>query len=85
MARVLQSPIKPAELDIYGRAHRIYLNLAIRQQRQVVPHMNIDNADAIFMASVLLSYQTMNLLTPMSDPSSLRAVNTMAQHFESHR
>lgn len=69
VGRVLQTSIDPAERDIYTRAHRIYLNLAIRQQRQIIPHLNINNADAIFMASVLLSYQTLNLLKPMLDPA----------------
>lgn len=68
VARVLQRAIEPSEKDIYTRAHRIYLNLAIRQQREVVPHIDRENADAIFMASVLLSYQTLNLLTPLPKP-----------------
>ena len=52
-----------------ARAHRIYLNLAVRTQREAVSSINPENADAVFLASVLLSYQTLKLLPDSPGPN----------------
>lgn len=53
-----------------ARAHRLYLNMAVRQQREVIPNLNSSNADAIFMTSLLLSYQSLKLIPDQSTSSS---------------
>ncbi len=45
-----------------ARVHRLYLNMAIRQQREAISNINSSNADAIFMASLLLSHQSLKLV-----------------------
>lgn len=67
VARVLNTTTRSADDGTYAKAHRIYLNLAIRQQREEISHLRKDNADAIFLTSVLLAYQTLNLLRPLPD------------------
>jgi len=49
-----------------ARAHRLYLNTAIRQQREAISNLCSSNADAIFMASLLLSYQSLRLIPDQS-------------------
>lgn len=53
----------------HAKVHRIYLNLAIRTQREAVSCLNPHNADAVFLASVLLSYQALRLLPDSSSPN----------------
>jgi hypothetical protein len=53
----------------HAKAHRIYLNLAVRTQREAISSLNPNNADAIFLASVLLSYQALKLLPDSSSPN----------------
>jgi len=53
-----------------ARAHRIYLNTAIRQQREAISNLCSSNADAVFMASLLLSYQSLKLIPDRSNSSS---------------
>ncbi|MCJ1279139.1 hypothetical protein MMC21_006963 [Puttea exsequens] len=52
-----------------ARAHRLYLNMATRQQREAISHLSSANADAIFMASLLLSYQSLKLIPQHSTSS----------------
>jgi hypothetical protein len=40
----------------YSKVHRIYLHLAVRQQRDAVANINSDNANAIFLSTILLQY-----------------------------
>jgi hypothetical protein len=54
----------------HAKAHRIYLNLAVRKQREAISSLNSNNADAVFLASVLLSYQALKLL-PDSPPTNV--------------
>ena len=49
-----------------AKVHRVYLNLAVRTQRAAISSLNANNADAIFLASVLLSYQALKLLPDSS-------------------
>ncbi|MCJ1393433.1 hypothetical protein MMC18_006307 [Xylographa bjoerkii] len=51
-----------------ARVHRLYLNTAIRQQREAISSLSSSNADAVFMASLLLSYQSLRLI-PDQSPS----------------
>lgn len=51
------------------KAHRIYLNLAVRTQREAVSCINPKNADAVFLASILLSYQALKLLPASPSPN----------------
>lgn len=41
----------------YTEVHKVYLNLAIGQQRDAVANINSRNANAIFMSTILLQYQ----------------------------
>ncbi|MCJ1317729.1 hypothetical protein MMC15_003056 [Xylographa vitiligo] len=52
-----------------ARAHRLYLNTAIRQQREAIANLSSSNADAVFMASLLLSYQSLRLIPDQSTSS----------------
>ena len=62
VARVLEAPaISFNEID-FAKAHRIYLNLAVRQQREAIAQLGPHNADAVFVTSILLSYQAIKLL-----------------------
>lgn len=47
-------------------AHRLYLNTAIRQQREAISNLSSSNADAVFMASLLISYQSLRLIPDQS-------------------
>lgn len=40
----------------YAKAHRIYLHLAVGQQRDAVANINSENVNAIFLSSILLQY-----------------------------
>lgn len=53
-----------------ARAHRLYLNTAVRQQREAISNLCCSNADAVFMASLLLSYQSLRLIPDQSTLSS---------------
>ena len=53
-----------------ARAHRSYLNTAVRQQREAISNLSPSNADAIFMASLLLSYQSLRLIPDRSTSHS---------------
>jgi hypothetical protein len=64
-AAIEMIPLSLGNID-YAKAHRIYLNLAVRKQREAVSSLNPNNADAIFLASVLLSYQALKLLPDSS-------------------
>ena len=63
VARVTNAAMSslPSEID-YEKAHRIYLNLAVRQQRQAVINLCSQNADAILLSALLLQYQALKLL-----------------------
>ena len=54
------------------RVHRLYLNMAVREQREAISNLSSSNADAVFMASLLLSYQSLRLLPHLSTSSSYR-------------
>lgn len=58
-------PLSLGNID-HAKAHRIYLNLAVRKQREAISSLNPNNADAVFLASVLLSYQALKLLPDSS-------------------
>ena len=45
-----------------ARVHRLYLNTAIRQQREAISNLTSSNSDAVFMTSLLLSYQALRLI-----------------------
>jgi Fungal Zn(2)-Cys(6) binuclear cluster domain len=63
MAERIASAISFTNMGIdLAKAHRIYLTTAIRQQREAISNLGPTNADAIFMASLLLSYQSLNLI-----------------------
>ena len=53
-----------------ARAHQLYLNMAIRQQREATSNLNSFNADAVFMTSLLLSYQSLRLIPDQLASSS---------------
>ena len=57
----------PGEFDC-EKAHRIYLNLAVRQQREALVKLSSQNADAVFVSALLLQYQALKLLP--SHPAS---------------
>lgn len=40
----------------YAKVHRIYLHLAIGQQKDAVANINSENANAIFLSTILLQY-----------------------------
>lgn len=50
------------KLSEYARAHRLYLNIAIQQQREALKNLNGRNADAVCLNSVLLSVIAVKLL-----------------------
>jgi len=56
-------------IDLAG-AHRSYMNMAIRQQREAISNLSPSNADAVFMTSLLLSYQSLRLIPDQSTASS---------------
>jgi hypothetical protein len=51
-----------AEAAEYARAHRIYLNLAIKQQREALIDLGPKNANAICLTSVLLAFIALKIL-----------------------
>lgn len=53
---------KPTEVAEYARVHRIYLNIAIRQQREALTDLNSKSADAVCLNSILLSVIALKLL-----------------------
>lgn len=53
-----------------AKAHRLYLNMAIRQQREAISDLKSSNADAVFMTSLLLSYQSLRLIPGRSTSSA---------------
>lgn len=53
-----------------AKAHRLYLNTAVRQQREAISSLTSSNADAVFMTSLLLSYQSLRLI-PDYSPSAI--------------
>ncbi|MCJ1384754.1 hypothetical protein MMC17_007872 [Xylographa soralifera] len=53
-----------------ARIHRLYLNTAIRQQRVAISNLSSSNADAVFMTSLLLSYQSLRLIPDQSTSPS---------------
>ena len=57
-----------AEVVMYARAHRIYLNLAIRQQREALMELGPKNADAVCLTSVLLAFIALKILP--DDPTN---------------
>jgi hypothetical protein len=59
----VKTPVsKAAENAEYARAHRIYLNMAIRQQRVALTDLNSKSADAVCLNSVLLAVIALKLL-----------------------
>lgn len=52
-----------------AHAHRIYLNLAVTQQREATSDLGPENADEIFIAAVLLSFQAWKLLPNSTNTS----------------
>lgn len=46
----------------FGQVHRIYLNLAIQQQRAALGTINAQNADALGLTSIMLSIMAARLL-----------------------
>ena len=66
VARVVDSTqISLGGID-HAKAHRIFLNQAVRQQREAISTLSPQNADAIFLSSILLSYQALKLLPDSS-------------------
>lgn len=53
----------------HAKSHRVYLNQAIRQQREALEILGPKNADAVFTSSVLLSFMALKLL-PSSSTST---------------
>jgi hypothetical protein len=53
-----------------AKVHRFYLNIAVRQQREAVSSISTDNANALILSSVLMSYEGLNL-TPEQAGESL--------------
>ena len=69
IAKVINRPkFSLGNID-HAKAHRIYLNLAVRTQREAISSLNPNNADAVFLASVLLSYQALKLLPDSPSPN----------------
>ena len=52
----------PPDPEVCADAHRKYLNLAIRDQRKELAKIHADNAYALFLCAVLLTYQALKLL-----------------------
>ena len=58
-----------AGVDLTG-IYRYYLDKAISQQREAVANISPDNTNALFLASILISYQGLKLVPSSGDPSS---------------
>ena len=54
----------------FAKVHRMYMNLAIQQQRDALQNFSTENADAIFVASILLAYQSIRLIPDRSESSA---------------
>lgn len=54
----------------FGQVHRIYLNLAIQQQRAALGTINAQNADALGLTSIMLSIMAARLLP---EPAEMEA------------
>ncbi|KAF2103174.1 hypothetical protein NA57DRAFT_52704 [Rhizodiscina lignyota] len=50
-------------------AHQFYLNLAVSQQRNALTNICAENSDALFLSSVLLSYQGLKMLPDGHNPT----------------
>jgi Fungal Zn(2)-Cys(6) binuclear cluster domain/Fungal specific transcription factor domain len=48
-------------MDEPAKLHRTYSYLAVRQQRAAVASVSADNANALFLSTILLSYQAMDI------------------------
>jgi Fungal Zn(2)-Cys(6) binuclear cluster domain/Fungal specific transcription factor domain len=62
---------QPASLidkTIAAKVHRIYLNLAVRQQREALSDVNADNSNALFLSTILLSHLAMGIENDDYDP-----------------
>lgn len=44
------------------KAHRFYLDLAVQQQREAAANLSAENSNAIYLASILLGFQTLGQL-----------------------
>ena len=53
----------------FERVHRIYLNLATREQRVAISELTEQNAEAVCWTSIMMSYISLNLLPEDNDPS----------------
>ena len=62
VARVVDGPTVSLGGIDPAAAHRVYLNSAVRQQREAISNISSQNADPIFLSSVMLSYQAANML-----------------------
>ena len=94
VARALEKPtVSVGDVDL-AQAHRVYLNLAVTQQREAIASLGPDNADAVGMAAALLSYQAWKLLPVGADATqyqpplhalkmakSIRKVRELTRHF----
>ncbi len=49
-----------------ARVHRLYLNTAVKERREAISNLTSSNADAVFMTSLLLSYQSLRLIPDQS-------------------
>ena len=58
----------PTRIPDYSKAHRIYLNQAVQEQRQALSALNTTNADAVGLTSILLSTVSAKLI-PECRPS----------------
>ena len=53
-----------------AKVHRRYLNTAVREQRDAISNLSASNADAVFMAALLISYQSLKLIPEQSTLSA---------------
>ncbi|MCJ1336347.1 hypothetical protein MMC09_001623 [Bachmanniomyces sp. S44760] len=65
VTNVLSVTTSESSTDL-ARTHRLYLNMAVRQQREAISNLSASNADAVFMTSLLLSYQSLRLIPDQS-------------------
>ncbi|MCJ1230673.1 hypothetical protein MMC12_007347 [Toensbergia leucococca] len=69
VARILPDTNNRTDL---AKAHQWYLNMAVREQREAISNLSSSNADAVFMASLLISYQSLRLIPDLSTSTSYR-------------
>jgi hypothetical protein len=62
-----QLPESLREVD-FGQLHRMYLNKAICQQRDLLANLNADNADAVGLTAILVSIMATCLLSDDDGP-----------------